>query len=274
MKSEEENKKSPVKVIRRILIVLGIAYCIICIGVYFLQENLLFFPKQLADDHTYNFNSAFTEINIPAESGNVLNALLFTSDSTKGIVIYFHGNAGNLESWGSVSDDFISVKYNVLVFDYAGYGKSHGKMSEENLFKDAQSVYDYCRKKYSEDKIILYGRSIGTGIAAYVASKNHPAQLFLEAPYFSMVDLSSKLYPFLPSFILRYPLRTDLFLPKVKCPVTIFHGTEDEVIYPGSSVKLKPMLKNGDELFFIEGGHHNDLKNFESYHELLSQRLK
>jgi len=263
-----------VKALTKTIIILGIVYCLICTGVYFFQEKLIFFPRHLAKDFKYYFDTDFNEVNIPAKSGNVLNGLHFSVDSTKGIIIYFHGNAGNLESWGSVWEDFIPDKYDVFVYDYAGYGKSQGKMSEENLFSDAQSIYDYCREKYAEDKIILYGRSIGTGVAAYVASKNNPGQLILESPYFSMVDLCSKLYPFLPSFILRYPLRTDIYLPEVECPVTIFHGTDDEVIYPGSSEKLRPLLKHGDNLYFINGGHHNDLNHFQMYRELLSKTLQ
>lgn len=262
------------RIFRKIILIACVIYVLLCTAVYFLQENLLFFPRHLANDYAYNFDAAFSEVNIPSSSGNVLNGLHFKTDSAKGIVIYFHGNAGNLATWGSVWENFIPEKYDLLIFDYAGYGKSTGEMSEENLFKDAQSVYDFCKKNYSEDKIILYGSSIGTGIAAHVASENHPEQLILEAPYFSMVDLSSNLYPFLPSFILRYPLRTDLYLPKVKCPVTIFHGTEDEVIYSGSSEKLRPLLKKGDEIYFIPGGHHNDLKHFQEYKALLSQRLR
>jgi fermentation-respiration switch protein FrsA (DUF1100 family) len=261
------------KALKKIIIVLVIAYCLICAGVYFFQEKLLFIPQPLPQDYKFNFNTEFADLNIPSTSGNVLNVLYFPAGSPKGVVAYFHGNAGNIASWGSVWDDFIPKGYDLLVIDYAGYGKSTGKMSEENLFSDAQSVYDYCRRKFPEDKIILYGRSIGTGIVTYVASKNHPQQLILESPYFSMVDLGSKLYPFLPSFILRYPLRTDLYLPEVKCPVTIFHGTEDEIVYPGSSEKLKSLLKKGDNVYFIDGAHHNDLKHFEMYRELLSRTL-
>ena len=262
------------KKVRNVLFTIVVVYSILCVAVYFLQEKLMFFPERLSKSYDYDFNSDFSEFNIQSASGNVLNALHFKTDSAKGIVIYFHGNAGSLASWGTVSDDFISNHYDLLIFDYPGYGKSTGKMSEENLFLDAQSVYDFCREKFSENRIVLYGRSIGTGIAAYLASGNHPGQLILEAPYYSMVDLSSRLYPFLPSFILRYPLRTDLFLEKVDCPVTIIHGTEDEVIYPESSEKLKPLLTKEDEVHYINGGHHNDLNRFQSYKDILSLKLK
>jgi uncharacterized protein len=246
----------------------------ICAGVYFFQEKLLFFPQRLPADYRYHFDSPFEEINIKSASGNYLNALYFPADSVQGLVIYFHGNAGSLDSWGTVSADFLRNNYSFLIADYPGYGKSTGKISEENLYKDAQAVYDFGKMKFDEEKIIVYGRSIGTGVAARLASENNPQKLLLEAPYFSMADLSSKLYPFLPSFLLRYPLRTDLYVTKVNCDVVIFHGSEDEVIYTGSSFKLKSHFKSADKLFIIAGGHHNDLKHFQEYQRLLSQTLQ
>jgi len=260
--------------LKRAFIVLLMIYGFICISVYIFQEKLLFFPEKLSDDYTFQFYSDFTEQNIKSTSGNILNGLLFTADSAKGLVVYFHGNGGSLERWGTVSEEIVPRHYELLIIDYPGYGKSKGKMSEENLYADAQSVYDFAKTKFGEDKITVYGRSIGTGIAAHLASENSPHRLILEAPYYSMNDLSSRLYPFLPSFILRYPLRTDLFLPKVKCPVTVFHGSDDEIIYEGSSEKLKPLLKHDDKVFIIAGGHHNDLKLFDEFQNQLSKTLQ
>ncbi len=262
------------KILRRLSLILLIVYIILCGGVYVFQEKLLFFPQQLSNDFQFKFEHALEEINIESPSGNRLNGLFFRADSAKGIVVYFHGNGGSLDSWGSVSDDFLPLHYSLLITDYAGYGKSKGEISERNLFTDAHAVYDYVKSKYPEDEIIIYGRSIGTGIAAHLAMESRPRELILEAPYYSMKDLSSHIYPFLPSFILRYPLRTDQFLPRITCPVTIFHGTDDEVIYAESSSKLKTLLKPGDQLYFINGGHHNDLKFFDEYRNLLSKTLQ
>ncbi|CAN5668983.1 alpha/beta hydrolase [soil metagenome] len=261
------------KIIKRLILFILIFYGIICIGVYYFQEKLLFFPQKLTDDFQFQFTNSFEEVNIESPTGSLVNGLFFSADSSKGIIVYFHGNSGSLESWGSVYEDFLPLYYSLLIIDYAGYGKSKGELSEENLFKDAQAVYDFAKSRYSEDKIIIYGRSIGTGIAAHLASKNMPKHLVLEAPYFSMKDLSTHIYPFLPSFLLRYLLRTDLFFPQVKCNVTIFHGTDDEVIYPESSAKLRELFKPGDRLFFIKGGHHNDLKNMDEYRDILLKTL-
>jgi pimeloyl-ACP methyl ester carboxylesterase len=260
--------------LKRTFFVLLILYSGICVCVYFFQEKLIFFTQKLSPDFVFRFDKTFKELNIKSETGNVLNCLLFQSDTSKGLVIYFHGNAGSLESWGTVHENFLPLHYDVLIVDYAGYGKSTGTLSEDNLFKDAQAVYSLVKENCAEGKIIIYGRSIGTGIAANLASENHPQQLILESPYISMKDISHFHYPFLPTFILRYPLRTDLFLPKVKCPVTLIHGTDDEVIYFESSLELKKNFKPGDTLYTINRGHHNDLKEFEEYHKALSETLK
>lgn len=238
-----------------------------------LQESLIFFPEKLAGDFKYEFNHRHEELFIESTTGNSLNCLLFKTEQPKGVIIYFHGNAGSLRSWGSVSDNFLPYQYDFFIIDYPGYGKSKGNISEENLFKDAQSVYDEMRKKYDENKIVVYGRSLGSGIAACLGSQNNPKAVILESPYFSMVDLAKNLYPFLPSFLLKYPFRTDLLFSKIKCPVYLIHGTDDEVVYFESSQKLKKLFKNTDELFVIEGGHHNDLDDFTEFHSSLKSIL-
>ncbi|HKR07011.1 MAG TPA: alpha/beta hydrolase, partial [Bacteroidia bacterium] len=209
-----------------------------------------------------------------SSSGNTINCLLFKANNSKGIILYFHGNAGSLRSWGSVAADFIPLQYDICIADYPGYGKSMGKLSEAHLFTDAQAVYDEMKKRYNEPGVIIYGRSIGTGIAAHLASENNPRKLILESPYFSMKDFSHRLYPFLPSFLLRYSFRTDLFLKEIKCPVFIFHGKKDEVVSYESSLRLKKLFKEKDRLFTIEEGHHNDLIQFPMYHLPLKEILQ
>ncbi|MFC2133437.1 alpha/beta hydrolase [Bacteroidota bacterium] len=233
----------------------------------------MFYPEQLPENYKYNFTTEFDELNFDLEDGSRINALLFKSDSPKGLIIYFHGNAGSLRGWGSVASEFTVLNYDLLIYDYPGFGKSRGELSEKGLFRDAQFLYDEFKTKYAHNSIILYGRSMGTGIAAYIASQNNPALLILETPYYSGRDLAHKLYPWLPTFLTKFPFRTDLFLPNVKCPVYIFHGTEDEVVYYGSSLKLRKLFKEGDTLFTIEGGHHNDLNSFTEYHQWLTRIL-
>lgn len=262
------------RILKKIVIAIVVLYGTICLAVFLFQEKLIFFPVKLPAGHEYRFDHPFTELFLESRTGNRINALHFRNDSSKGLILYFHGNAGSLDSWGRVSGDFLPAGYDVLIFDYASYGKSTGKLSEENIFEDAQTVYDFAKASYPEGEIILYGRSLGTGVAAHLASQNNPLELILESPFFSMRDVSQRHYPFLPSFLLRYPFRTDLVFQKIKSPVTILHGTEDEVIYFESSLKLKVLFKPGDTLYIVNGGHHNDLGKFPEYKIYLSEILR
>lgn len=248
------------------LLLLGIAGC--------MQEKLLFHPDKLPADLKYSFPASFEEINYAPGKDVAINALHFKADSSKGIVFYLHGNAGALDSWGNVAPRFLQSHYDLLIIDYRGFGKSRGKLSEEGLFSDAQFIYNKLKEQYGEDRIIVYGRSIGTGIAAHVASKNHPCKLILETPYYNLEDLVKDLYPVAPAFILRYHFRTNEYLSSVKCPVYLFHGTSDEVIYYGSSGKLQKLFKPGDTLITIPGGKHNDLASFDEYRKGLKYILE
>lgn len=261
------------KIFFRLVIALIILYSSICFFFYVSQEKLIFQPEKLSENFVYQFPGSFEEINIKSSSGNLLNGLLFKTDSPKGVIVYFHGNAGSLRTWGNASDIFLENHYDVFISDYAGYGKSKGKLSGKNLFTDAQVVYDEIKKQYDESSIIVYGRSIGTGIAAKVASENNPAKLMLEAPFYSLADLGKRLYPWLPSFLLSYELNTNEFLKSVKSPVIIFHGDADEIIPIKSALELQKLLKPEDKFFIIKGGHHNDLKKFEIYQSALKLML-
>lgn len=247
-------------------------YIFLCIFLAIFQEKFLFFPEKLPADYRFSFTRPFEERHFPLDDA-VINALYFTTPKSRGIVFYFHGNAGSLRRWGEVSYQFLALDYDVLMIDYRGYGKSTGKISEKTLFSDALSVYDILASEYGENKIIMYGRSIGSVIAVYVTSKRNPVKLILEAPLYSMIDLARHRLPWIPTFIIRYPLRTDLYIKNVACPVHIFHGTSDAVIYYGSSVKLSKHLKETDEFFTIEGGGHNDLVNFPGYYNNLKRIL-
>ena len=237
---------------------------------YLLQEHVIFFPQKLNPDFQYQFNNEFSEVNFEVEEGVYVNALHFKVKNPKGVVFYSHGNAGNLNGWGWIADDFLAHNYNVLIYDYRSYGKSNGKLSEQNLYHDADFIYRELLKTFDEQQVIVYGRSIGTGVATYVALKQNPARLILESPYYNMPDLVKNIIPVIPGFLLRYKFRSDKMIGEVKCPVLIFHGTDDEVIYYGSSLKLEKHFKSSDRLVTIEGGNHNNLDSFDIYHQELA----
>ena len=243
---------------------------------YFFQEKILFRPTVLPQDYIYQFSQPFEEVFLETNDDAVINAIHFKIESPKGIILYFHGNADDLSRWGTIAEYFVQQEYDVFIMDYRTYGKSSGKLSEHALYEDAQLCYDYVMKYYEESKITIYGRSLGTGIATNVASKNNPKRLILESPYYSMVDVAQRLFPLIPvKYLLKYKIPTFEFIKKVTCPIAIFHGTNDGIVSIKSGKKLFDQLPNEQAMFIqVEGCGHNNLIDFDDYCQGVESLLK
>ncbi|MDP1727636.1 MAG: alpha/beta fold hydrolase [Bacteroidota bacterium] len=183
------------------------------------QEGLLFYPDKLPPDYKFHFEGKYQEYNFKVDEKTNLNGLLFKTDTSKGLIFYLHGNAGCIDSWGNCAGIYTSNKFDFFILDYRGYGKSQGAISsEKQLFNDIRIVYDSLKSIYDEKKIIVIGYSIGTGLAAQLASETNPKILVLKAPYYNLPDLVHNLFSkLIPSFIIRYKLRTNEYITKVKC---------------------------------------------------------
>ena len=258
---------------KAVMILLSI-YIMIGSALYFFQEKLLFLPSRLEQNYQYQFNYNFEELFFKPDESTTINALHFKVDNPKGVILYFHGNAGDLSRWGTIAEYFVAQQYDVLIMDYRTYGKSIGKLSEDALYRDAQYCYDYLLNNYSENEITLYGRSLGTGIASYIASKNNPKQLVLETPYFSILDVAKDRFPWLPvKQILKYQFPTYQFLLQTRCPITIVHGTDDDVVPYASAEKLLKLDIDHLSFITVEGARHNNLIEFEAYHTTIKELL-
>lgn len=252
----------------------GLGYALVCGLLYAYQERLIFYPEVTAADFEYAFPHPHDEVAFEVE-GATIHALHFRADGPRGAVLYLHGNAGSLSSWGSVASGFLERGYDVLIPDYRGYGKSTGEVtSERMLLQDAAEAYEYLERYHPEDRIVVYGRSLGTGIATYLAATENPRMLILESAYYSLSDLARRQFPFLPPVLLKYPLRTDLWIADVSCPIYLFHGTRDGFIPYESSERLLPRVAAEHRLFAIRGAGHNDLGEFAEYHERLDEILR
>ncbi len=243
---------------------------------YSLQEKLIFLPTQLSMDYEYSFSKDFDEIFVDTPDGAVLNALHFKITNPKGLVLYFHGNAGDLSRWGVIASSFLDLGYDVLVMDYRGYGKSTGERSENALYEDAQRFYDLAKQDYQEAEIIVYGRSLGSGIATHLASNNNPKKLILETPYYSLMDVAQDRFPYLPlKSLLKYRMNSFEYIQKVQAPIRIFHGTEDRVVPFESGEKLYESIPHTNKkLYTIPAGEHNNLSDFEQYQNGISNELE
>lgn len=255
--------KKEIMIILKFVLVL---FIIISGLLYLFQEKLIFFPQKLDKNYQFSFDQQFEEIYVTTIDGISLNGLLFKADSSKGLIFYLHGNAGSLSSWGEVARTYTDLNYDVFILDYRGYGKSEGSISgQTQLFQDMQTVYDELTNMYSEDSIIVLGYSIGAGLASKIASTNNPKLLILQAPYYSLTDMLHHTFPIIPTFILKYKLKTNEFIRNCKMPIVIFHGNQDEVIYYGSSLKLKELFKEKDTLITLNGQGHNGMTDNEEY---------
>lgn len=245
---------------------------------YGLQYRILFRPKSLPLSFKFNFASPFQEVFLNSTGGGSINCIWFRQPdqvSEKGVILYFHGNQGTLKRWGVVySNHFEKFGYDMIMMDYRGYGKSKGLVSEKLFFDDARKVHDFAIKSYPSDKVVIYGRSIGTGLASYLASVVKAQQLLLETPFASMSDLFHSYYPFLPKlFLFRFTFNNLDHLKQVSMPITAFVGTKDYVTPYRSVKRLKKVLKETDSFLIIEGGRHNNLHQFDVFNEALQERL-
>jgi len=231
-----------------------------------MQEKFIFFPEKLNKEYQFDFNQTFEELYIKMEDNVTLNALLFKADTSKGLIFYLHGNAGSIRSWGEIAKIYTDLNYDLFMLDYRGYGKSEGAISsQDQLFNDVQTAYDNIKTRYTENKIIILGYSIGTGLASKLASSNHPRLLILQAPFLSLIDMMKHFYPIFPTFILKYKFETNKYIKECKMPIVIFHGDKDEVIYYGSSLKLKKIIKETDTLITLHGQRHNGMSSNVQY---------
>jgi len=257
-----------------ILLIFGL-YILLLTGFYYFQEKVIFRPKKLAKNYLFSFDQEFEEITLTADDSSIINAIHFKVNNPKGIILYYHGNKGNLQRWGPMVSPFADYGYEVFVMDYRGYGKSNGKRNEKNLYRDAQLCYQYIKQFFEEENITVYGRSLGATFATYVASQNNPKQLILEAPFYNLIDLSQRKFPFLPyNSLLKYKFKSNEFIADTKCPITIFHGDEDRLIPLKSGEKLfEASNKSKNHFVMVKNGTHHNLMESKIYKDKMIKLL-
>jgi alpha-beta hydrolase superfamily lysophospholipase len=256
-----------------ILIILFGIVAGILLSIYFLQDKLIFNPIRLPMDYHFPFKNA-EEYTFKVADGADLNCLLFKSKESKGLIFYIHGNADNLRYWGDFAEFFTDLGYDVFMYDFRSFGKSTGKIkNERNLQRDNKILYKRMVQIYGEDKIIVYGFSIGTGLAARLANRNRPKMLILEAPYYHFISLIKYHKAYLPaSWITKYHFRINRYLSDIKVPTHIFHGTEDRKVpyFLGERLKgIHPLV----EFHPVVDATHSDMQSMEYYQRKMKEIL-
>jgi uncharacterized protein len=266
---------SPVKNIFIVLRLILVLYVLLLFVVYGGQRFIVFQPVPMSKSTTFSFDVPFEEGFLETAPGIHVNYLHFkTTMPSKGLVLYFHGNADNLARWGEMHLDFTSRGYEVVMPDYRGYGKSNGKVSEVLTYQDMQQLHQHLMQTIQPAELIIYGRSLGSGIASNLARTVPAKLLLLETPFYSIPSVMEDqlLLIWLP-FAFRYEFPNYANIPEVKCPIRIFHGTADRVVPYRNAERLKPLLKEKDRFITIEKGTHLNLNTFAEYQEELDSLL-
>jgi uncharacterized protein len=249
-------------------------YALLMVSVYLIQEKFIFQPEKLDQDFVYKYDLPFKELFFDVEAGVRINGLHFYKKDPLGLVFYLHGNTRSIKGWAKYARDFYRYGYDVVLADYRGFGKSTGRRGEKALFNDMQVIYDSLANQYHEHHIIVYGRSLGSGFAAKLASDNSPRYLILDAPFYNFSKAVQRFIPILPMrYVLRYRLQTDKWIRKVNCHTYIIHGTKDWLIPFSQSEKLQRLNPAKITLIAIEGGGHNNLPSFPVYHNFIRDIL-
>lgn len=251
-------------------------YCAAGIALYYLQDKFLFHPEKVDPGTPYHFNVPFEELRIPFNEEDTMSFVkFFPSGQSKGIVLYFHGNMKNVSHYTNATTVFTKAGYEVWMEDYPGFGKSTGILTEEKLYSQALQLRKMADAKFSADSIIIYGKSLGTGIAAYTAANSKGKLLVLETPYSSMPDLfASHVFIYPTGLMSNYKIPTGEYVSEVAYPVVIFHGTADRVIPISCANKLKVKLKPGDKFYTIERADHQDINRRPEYFKTMDSLLQ
>lgn len=263
------------KVIIRLLIISALIYAVIGVVLYLFQDKFLFHPVPVETSYRHNLSGRHEEAFLPIERGDTISYMKFFPDSArKGLILYFHGNMNNLGYYAAFVKPFTQSGYEVWMPDYPGFGKSRGKLTQENLLHTAIIMYRLACENIREDSLIVYGKSLGTGLAAYVSENRRPKFLFLETPYSHIVDLFRHyawMYPV--ARLCRFHLGTTGYLPLISSPVYVIHGTNDKVIPIGIARKLQPHLKAGDRFVEVRGAGHRNINRTPDYFTLIDSIL-
>jgi alpha-beta hydrolase superfamily lysophospholipase len=240
------------------------AWLALLAALWFGQEKLLFHPAPLAADTPLAGSPDVHEVWVDVP-GARLNALHLRLPNPDGVVFFLHGNAGNLQSWFVSAEFYRALNLDLFMIDYRGYGKSSGRIeSEAQLHADVRAAWSSIEPTYRGKRRVIYGRSLGTGLAASLAAELQPELTVLVSPYFSMQSLAFEHYRWVPQALLRYPLRTDLAIPRIKTPVFLAHGERDTLIVPEHSRRLKALSPQA-RLVVVPDAAHNDIHQFEAY---------
>ncbi len=225
---------------------------------YAYQPKLIYYPVRQLTATPSQIGLAYERVAIDTEDGVRLDGWFIPADVSRGTVLFFHGNAGNISHRLDSIAIFHKLNYSVLIFDYRGYGQSEGKPSEEGTYRDGEAAWRYLteQKQVAPREIVFFGRSLGGAVATCLAARQTPRACILESVFTSAPDLAAQLFPLFPSRLLcRYDYNTAAAIKKINCPVLIIHSPQDDIIPFSHGRKLFEAASEPKAFLEIRGDH-------------------
>jgi len=219
----------------KFIFVVVASYGLLVAVVYFMQGRMLYLPDMPGRALTMTPTNAgmdYEDVSIETADGVTLHGWFIMGRSSR-VLLFFHGNAGNISHRLDSIRQFQSLGMSVLIIDYRGYGKSGGRTTEKGIYRDAEASWRYLTedRSISAGDIVIFGRSLGPSAASWLAAQHQPLALIVESSFTSIPDIAQELYPWLPArWLSRLSHATRNYVRNVRCPILVIHSRDDEII--------------------------------------------
>jgi fermentation-respiration switch protein FrsA (DUF1100 family) len=247
-----------IKKIMNAVIVLLVFYLAFLITIYFVQDRMIYFPERKILITPKDIGLEYEEVSLQTKDNVTIAGWYIPAENETGIILFCHGNAGNISHRLESISIFHKLGLSVLIFDYRGYGNSQGNPSERGTYLDAEAAWNHLIevKKKSPDRIIIFGRSLGAAIAADIALRHRPAGLILESSFLSVPEMGKKYYPWIPVRLLsKYDYSIIDKIQSISCPKLIIHSPDDEIVPFEHGNSIYEKAHQPKEILEIKGGH-------------------
>lgn len=256
------------KIVARWSFILALVYAGAAAWLYLRQDSMIFLPLIPTRDIVSTPESIglkFENITLQTADQEKLHAWYIPNSKSKIVILVCHGNAGNISHRLDTLARFHDIGLNVLLFDYRGFGQSSGEPSEQGTYRDAQSGWDFLISKgYAPEQIVIFGRSLGGGVATELATRQQPAAVILESTFTSVPDRGAELYPWLPVKLLARTHYDNLAkISRINSPLLVLHSPVDELI-PFHHGQRLYQVANSPKAFYVLSGDHNNGWRFQN----------
>jgi hypothetical protein len=238
-------------------------YLALLLGLFVFQARLIYLPRRVLVATPTELGLRYEDVYFQTADGLTLHGWFVPRDSTERVLLFFHGNAGNVSHRLESLHLFYRLGWSVFLIDYRGYGQSQGSPSEQGTYQDALSAWRYLteERRLPASQVVIFGRSLGGSIAVWLAAQTSPAALIAESAFTSLPELAATLYPWFPArFLARYEYDTRRWIQKVRCPVLIIHSREDELVPFAHAQELFLAAQEPKSLLAIRGSHNHGFR--------------